>query len=202
MIRLDTPPDSIDRVYAKGLYQLAEEKGGRALLEELAGEFDELVDMFRANPQLEEFVASLIVASDVKEVSLRKIFEGRIHQYILNLMLLLNIKERDGRFVRVAAAFDEMVQAAFGKVEVYVYTRMPIPEDPLNQLRARLRATLGREPVVYAYTDESLLGGIRLRVGDKLVDASYRTRLRMLQEQLTENGVVTMRERASGAIED
>ena len=202
MIRLDTPPDAIDRVYAKGLYELAEEKGGRALLEELAGEFDELVDMFRANPQLEEFVASLIVASDVKEVSLRKIFEGRIHQYILNLMLLLNIKERDGRFVRVAAAFDEMVQQAFGKVEVDVYTRMPIPEDQLNALRDRLRATLGREPVVYAYTDETMLGGIRIRVGDKLVDASFRTRLRMLQEQLTENGVVTMRERASGAIED
>ncbi|GAB4521349.1 MAG: hypothetical protein Tsb0013_24620 [Phycisphaerales bacterium] len=202
MIRLDTPPDAIDRAYAKGLYELAQEKGGRALLEELAGEFDELVDMFRGNPQLEEFVASLIVPSPVKETSLRTIFEGRIHQYILNLMLLLNIKERDGRFVRVAAAFDEMVQQAFGKVEVDVYTRLPIPEDQLALLKERLQQTLGREPVVYAYTDESMLGGIRIRVGDKLVDASYRTRLRMMQERLTEQGVARMRERASDAIED
>ncbi len=202
MIRLDTPPDAIDRVYAKGLFALAEEKGGRALLEELAGEFDELVDMLRAQPELEEFIASLIVGSKVKEVSLRKIFEGRIHQYILNLMLLLNIKERDGRFVRVAAAFDEMVQERFGKVEVDVYTRLPIPEDQLTLLKNRLQEKLQREPVVYAYTDETMLGGIRIRVGDKLVDASFRTRLRNMQEKIGGDGLARMRENAGGAIED
>lgn len=202
MIRLDTPPDAIDRAYAKGLFELADEKGGRALLEELAGEFDELVDLLRGNPKLEEFIASLIVPSKTKEVSLRKIFEGRIHQYVLNLMLLLNIKERDGRFVRVAAAFDELVQEKFGKVEVDVYTRLPIPEDQLSMIKSRLQAALQREPVMYAYTDDQMIGGVRIRVGDKLVDASFNNRLRLMQERLTEEGLASMRERASDAIDD
>lgn len=202
MIRLDTPPDAIDRVYAKALYELAEENGGRALLEEIAGEFDEIVDLLRGNHRLEEFIASLIISSKVKEQSLRRIFEGRIHQHILDLMLLLNMKERDGRFVRVAAAFDELVQERFGKVEVDVFTRLPIPEDQLNLLKQRLQSALQREPVIYAYTDETMLGGIRIRVGDKLVDASFQTRLRVMQEQINHHGVAVMRERAHDAIEE
>ena len=202
MIRLDTPPDAVDRAYAKGLFELADEKGGRAMLEEFAGEFDELVDLLRANPQLEELIGSLIIPSKEKEESLRRIFEGRISRLILNLMLLLNIKERDGRFVRVAAAFDEMVQERFGKVEVDVYTRLPVPEDQLASLKDRLRAALDREPVIYAYTDETMLGGVRIRVGDKLVDASFNARLRAIHERLEESGLDSLREQIQKTFED
>lgn len=202
MIRLDTPPDAIDRSYAEAFFELAEQQGGRPLLEELSGEFDELVELLRSNPKLEEFIASLIINSEEKEHALRRIFEGRISQLILNLMLLLNKKERDGRFVRVAAAFDQMVQERFGRVEVDVFTRLPIPEDQLAALKARLQEAMQREPIVYAYTDESMIGGVRIRVGDKLVDASFATRLRNMQERLAESGLAGLRERARDTIQD
>lgn len=202
MIRLDTPPDAIDKVYAKSLFELAEAKGGRALLEELSGELDELVDLIRKNPSFEEFIASRIIAAEAKEATMRRVFEGRISDHVLNTMLLLNRKDRGGRFVRVAVAFDEMVQERFGKVEVDVYTRMPIPEDQLAALKAQLQAALGREPVVYSYTDETMLGGIRVRVGDKLVDASFTTRVRAIRERMTDFGIATVRERADDLYQD
>ncbi len=202
MIRLDTPPDAIDKVYAKSLFELAEAKGGRALLEELSGELDELVELIRQNPKLEELIASRIVASEAKSASLRKIFDGRVSEHVMYLMLLLNKKGRASRFVRVAVAFDEMVQEQFGKVEVDVYTRMPIPEDQLAHLKAQLQSALGREPVLYAYTDETMLGGIRVRVGDKLVDASFTTRVRAIRERLTDFGIASVRERAESMYQD
>jgi F-type H+-transporting ATPase subunit delta len=202
MIRLDTPPDSVDRAYAKSLFELVEGQGGRAKLEELDGELDELVDLLRSEPKLEEFLASQIIPVDQKEKSLRSIFAGRISDPILNTMLYLVRKDRGGRFVRVAGAYDEMVQERFGRIEVDVYTRLPIPEDQLASLKERLQAEFAREPVIYPYTDETMIGGIRIRVGDKLVDASFNTRLRRMSELFKEEGMALMREKAQQAIDD
>jgi F-type H+-transporting ATPase subunit delta len=120
----------------------------------------------------------------------------------MNLALLLNRKGRAGRFVRVAVAFDQMVQEQFGRVEVDVYTRFPMPADQLERLRGTLRTALSREPIIYTYTDPSMIGGLRVRVGDRLVDASFSTRLRKMRDLLKEEGGAEIKNRFPNAIED
>ncbi|MEO1129494.1 MAG: ATP synthase F1 subunit delta [Planctomycetota bacterium] len=202
MIRLDTPPDAVDKAYAKSLFELVESQGGRERLEEIASELEELVELARHQPELEEFVASRIIPATSKDRTLRAIFEGRISNVILNLMLLLNRKGRAGRFVRIAVAYDQLVQEQFGKVEVDIYTRYPIPQDQLQRLDEVLRTALRRDPVIYTYTDPSMLGGLKIRVGDSLLDASFTTRLRKMRELLKEEGSAVMRSRFEQSFED
>lgn len=202
MVRLDTPPDAVDKAYAKALFELALEQGGRERLEELSAELDELVDVVRAEPRFEEFIASRIIPVEKKERSLRHILGDHVSKPILNLALLLNKKERAGRFVRVAVAFDQMVQERFGRIEVDVYTRFPMPADQLERLRGTLRAALDREPIIYTYTDPSMIGGLRVRVGDRLVDASFSTRLRKMRDLLKEQGAAEIKTRFDRAVED
>lgn len=202
MVRLDTPPDAVDKAYARALFELAFEGGGRERLEELSSELDDLVDVVRAEPRFEEFIASKIIPVEKKERSLRHILGGRVGEPILNLALLLNRKGRAGRFVRVAVAYDQMVQERFGRVEVDVYTRFPMPADQLERLRGTLRGALGREPIIYTYTDPSMIGGLRVRVGDRLVDASFSTRLRKMRDLLKEEGAARIKNRFQQAVED
>lgn len=202
MIRLETPPDETDKIYARSLFELAEAKGGREKLEELSAELDELADLVRANPRLAEFTASRIIASEKKEASLRKIFEGRISELLMSTILVLNRKGRLGQFLRVASAYQEMVESKFGRIEVDVYTRFPLPPEQADHLRSVLRERMGREPVLYAYTDKSMLGGFKIRVGDKLLDASFATRLRKMKDRIKEDGGKEIRARFERAIED
>lgn len=202
MVRLDTPPDAVDKAYAKAFFDLVHERGGREFLEEIVAEFDDLVDIVRAEPRFEEFIASKIIPVTKKERSLRAILEGRVSELVVNLVLLLNRKERAGRLVRVIAAFDQMVQEKFGRVEVDVYTRFPMPTEQLDRLRETLRVALKREPVVYTYTDPAMIGGLRVRVGDQLVDASFATRLRKMRDLLKEEGGAKIRARYDRSYDD
>ncbi len=202
MVRIDTPPDAVDKAYAKSLFELAEEKGGRDRLESVAAELEELVEIARANPRFEEFIASRIIPADRKAASLRTMFAGRVDDLIFHTMLVLNKKGRADRFARVAAALGHMVEERFGRVEVDVYTRFPIPPDQLESLRSILHQRLDREPVIYTYTDPSMIGGLKVRVGDQLLDASFSTRLRKMRELLAEEGGELIRERFASVFED
>jgi F-type H+-transporting ATPase subunit delta len=190
---IDSPPDALSRVYAGSLFDLAQSDGGQARLESLAGEIEALVELTRSMPQLSEFFASRILGTREREASLQKMFKGNISDLFLHFLLVVNRKERLNQFLPIAAAFDEMMQAKFGRVEVDVYTRHDLNRDQVNHIQARLAEALGRDPVVHAYTDPTMLGGMRLQVGDKLVDASVSTMLRKMREQLKTKGSDALR---------
>lgn len=196
----DGPAEAVDRVYAQSLFELADGAGGRSRLEELSGEVDELGDYLRGQPQLSEFMSSRIIGAEERERSLRVIFEGKISDLLLRFLLTLNRKARLNRFLRIGEAFEEMVQEKFGRIEVDVYTRHPVSPEQLESSRERLRAALGREPVVHAYTDPSMIGGVKLQVGDRLYDASVATRLRKMNELMTGEGESLMRARFERAV--
>ncbi len=199
---IDSPPDALARVYAVSLYQLAEKEGGRGRLEELASELEDLVELTRSIPQLSEFFASRILGAQDREAAIRKMFAGRCSGLLTNFLLVLNRKDRLNQLLPIAAAFDEMIQEKFGRIEVDVYTRHELSRDQVMDIQKKLAEPLGREPVVHAYTDEKMLGGMRLQVGDKLVDASVSTMLRKMRDQLRTSGSDTLRARFDRLIQD
>lgn len=199
---IDQPPEAVDKIYALSLFELAETQGGRALLEEVADEVEQLREGRSRDPQVQEFFRSRIIPAPVKAGVLQRALGGKIHRLVLNLMLLLAKKERLDRAQRVFDAFDQLMQERFGKVEVDVYTRFPLGEGELGALRDRLQAVLKREPIMHAYIDESMIGGIKLQIGDKMMDASVATTLRRMREQLLEGGASEVRSRSGRIIEE
>lgn len=199
----DAPPEALDKVYAEALFDLAETdgSGGRERLESLSGEMDELVELTRANPELSEFLASRIIPTDQREKSLEKLFKGRVSPLLFNFMVILNRKERLSRLLPIANAFERMVQEKFGRIEVDVWTRHPLPQDQVASLKSHLHQALGREPIVYTYTDANMIGGIRMQVGDRMVDGSVATQLRRMKEVLSKDGASRLREKFGQAFE-
>lgn len=195
------PPDALARLYAASLFELAQAEGGQSRIGEVLSELEEILELARTDFAFGEFLSSRILPVDNRAASLERIFKGRISDLTLRFLLVLNEKERLNHLPAITAAFDEQVQNAFGRVEVDVYTAAPISQEELNLIRARLQSVLGKEPVLHPYTDPSLIGGIRLQIGDQLIDASVATSLRKLRDQLETHGLAEIRARAERLID-
>jgi F-type H+-transporting ATPase subunit delta len=180
--------DALANVYARSLFDLAMEAGGQGKIEEVNDELEQIVELARERREFARFLASPIVDRDARAESIRRIFDGRITDLTLRFLLILNDKGRLDRLEAAASAFDVLVQEAFGRVEVDVYTASVIGEDARSFIRDRIRTALGREPVLHTYADPDMIGGIKLRIGDRLIDGSVETRLRRLRSNLLESG--------------
>lgn len=185
--------DAVSRVYAQSLFELAEAKGGQQAIEEVADELESIVELARADRTFGEFLASRILATEARESSIKTIFSGKVSDLTFNFLLVLNEKDRLGRLSDIAAAYDYLLQEKFGRVEVDVFTAAAIDQSQLDSIKNRLSSALGKEPVLHAYTDAAMLGGLKLQVGDQLIDASVATRLRRMKDQLATEGGAKIR---------
>lgn len=198
---IQAPPDALATIYAKSLFQLAESQGGRDMLEKVAGEIEDVLELTRTDPQFNEFLASRILSAKDRAATLTRIFEGRISDLSLHFLLLLNDKHRLGHLVPIAGAMDQMVQEKFGRVEVDLFTPAPISPEQLREIRDRLQQALKREPIIHPYADPTMIGGIRLQIGDMLIDGSLSSRLRRMKEQMSTEGLARIRERFGEIVE-
>ena len=190
---IESAPDALARLYASALFDLAKESGGQEAIENTIGELEELLELARADATFNEFLSSQILPTDARASSLEKILGDNVSDLTKRFLLVLNAKGRLGNLAPITAAFDQLVQEAFGRVEVDVYTAAPIDADELNSIRERLQSILGKEPVVHPYVDNAMIGGLKLQIGDQLIDASVATRLRRLRDKLSGEGSAQVR---------
>ncbi len=194
--------DAIAQVYAKSLYELADDAGGRDKIVELAEELDQICELARGDRTFREFLASPIINTKARGEAIRRIFHGRVTDLALRFLLVVNNKARLRRLESISAAFDQLVHEALGRVEVDIYTPGPLGPEQLDTIKQRIQAALGKDPVLYSYTDAAMIGGVRLRIGDQLIDGSVASRLRRLRQHLLTSGGSAVRQRLDRIIEE
>jgi F-type H+-transporting ATPase subunit delta len=194
-------PNAATRVYARSLFDLAMAQGGRAKVEEVADELEQVVDLARTQPKMSDLLASPTIGDDARAASLTRIFSGRVNSLTIKFLQVLNEKGRLGALPAVAASFDEVIQEKFGMIEADVYTAQPATPEMVQSLTERLARAMGKEVVVHTYTEPDMIGGVKIRIGDQLLDASIATQLRRLKDKLTQDGTSAMRAKMGRILE-
>ena len=164
--------DALSGVYARSIYELAEEAGGRDKILEIADEIEQVCELARGDRGFREFLGSPIIDRGRRADALRGIFRERVTDLMLRYMLVLNDRGRLGHLEAIGNAYDQLVHEAFGRVEVDLFTPAALDPAQLEAIKQRIGTALSKEPVVYAYTDPSMIGGLKLRIGDQLIDGS------------------------------
>jgi F-type H+-transporting ATPase subunit delta len=181
---LDVGGQRVAKVYAVALLNAAQAKGELA---DVLGELDDLVNkVFSVRPEFETFLTSGAVGRRQKEEVLGKTFQGRCSDTFLNFLLVLNHHERLDMLRGILQSAQELSDDRTGRMRVRVTSAVSLPDDQRNRLVAELRETFQREPLLDLRTDPDLLGGMVVRVGDWLYDASVRSQLLDIRHQIIE----------------
>ncbi len=129
----------------------------------------------------------LLVAEEISDVKktevLLELTEGA-DELVRNLLRLLVDKSRESELAGIYRAFVALVEKAEGLVHVEVVTAVPMPPTLQEALRAKIASSLGKTVELTLSVDKEILGGLRLRIGDQVADASVRHRLERLREVL------------------
>ncbi|MFO0963834.1 MAG: ATP synthase F1 subunit delta [Phycisphaerales bacterium] len=188
---MPTQIDEVAKVYAKSLFELARELGaGEAGIAAMGAELREVCEIVRRDKRALEFFRSPIIDPKRRAASLRAIFAGRVTETLLNFILVLNDKGRLHELLNIEEAYEAMEQAAFGRVEVDVYTvDGRLDSSAEGSIRAQLKSALGKDPVLHVYADRSMIGGLKVRIGDQLIDGSIDAQLRRMRSSILSRGL-------------
>jgi F-type H+-transporting ATPase subunit delta len=180
----DVDEQRVGKVYCDALLNAAEEQGrADEVLEELRALVD---DVFRREPYVEALLSSAALGRERKAEMIRAAFEGRCSDLLLNFLLVLNDHDRLDLLRSVFASYTVRHGARAGQVFALVKTAVPLPDDQREIIVHRIRDYFQREPVLATEVDSELLGGLIIRMGDWVFDASVRSRLAQIRQQLIE----------------
>jgi len=122
--------------------------------------------------------------SEIVDRLLRK----RVRPAVANLVRLLARRGRLDLIAAVSAEFGRLVNIERGIVTAIVTAAAPLRKDELAAVDKRLRAMTGKTVELEVRVDPDLIGGLTVRLGDRLIDASVRGRLERLRDQLIAGG--------------
>jgi len=167
--------------YARSLLELASERGQA---DEVGREMAAVRELLDQNPTFAAFLADPGISSTERGATFEKLFRGRASQLAFNFLGVVNSKGRTRLLGAIAQAYNDLLDQQKGNVEVDVTVAQRLNPDQLEQVRQRVSQALGRNAVVHQYVDENIIGGLVLRVEDRLIDASVRYQLEAMRERL------------------
>jgi F-type H+-transporting ATPase subunit delta len=175
---------TVAKVYAEALFTLATERGQREALDQ---EFRDLLELVRNERAIADFFASPGTPSDDKLAVIEESIAPHVDPVTANFLRLLVQKSRETALVPILEAYQERVDRAEGRVEVRVTAAEPLDEGLLNRIANKLGEVTGQRIDLRSDVDPELIGGLRIRMGDRLLDASLQSRLRQLRERALES---------------
>ena len=120
-----------------------------------------------------------------KERVLRTVMGRGVAPAALNLVLLMVRRGRPGAIEPMIARFAELLRRERGIELAQVRTALPLDDTQRAEITSRLRALTGSQIEMDETVDPDLIGGVAVRIGDQLYDASVRNRLERLRARLT-----------------
>jgi len=167
--------------YAESLLQLAtEQRDAEAIGEEMRG----LAQVLDENPTFGLYLADPGIGEQDRAQAMDHIFRGRVSPLLYKFLGVMNVKGRLGLLRQVIDTYDDLLDEQLGKIEVDVTVAQKLTPDELEQVRQRIGQALGKDAVVHQYVDDAIIGGMVLRAGDKLIDASVRYQLQAIKEKM------------------
>ncbi|MDR0466172.1 MAG: F0F1 ATP synthase subunit delta [Deltaproteobacteria bacterium] len=171
--------------YAKALFSLGE-KSGAPLLEQYGADLAGLAEMVVISPALGRMFKSPVVTAAEKRALVDQLLDkAGADPGVKNFCRLLADKGRLAALPAIAACYGELLDAAKGVLRGTVVTAVSLNAEKQKKLKADLAKKTKSKKLELVFTvDESILGGLMLKVGDRVLDASLRAQLTILRDTI------------------
>ena len=172
----------VTKTYADALFSLAKEEDK---VDALYSEVCDLIGILDDNPDLARVMSHPSVDKNEKIEAIKNIFTGRVSPELCGLLNQIVVNNRYEEIDGILASFVGMVKE-YKKIGVaYVATPFALSDGQKERIERKLLDTTGYEKMEMNFSeDPSLIGGIRIRIGDRVVDSSVSTKLNELAKEL------------------
>ena len=167
------------RRYANALYQEAER---RDCIEAVDADVDLLRQTLEETREFARLVESPAIPQDKKKDVFRALLEERVHALTLRFLELLVDKDRETLLSSLLDTYRDLRDDMLNIVEVQARTPEPLDEDEREKLIQRLKAMTGKDIRLEVRENPSLIGGLVIRIGDRVYDGSVRQKLENLRD--------------------
>lgn len=172
---------TVARPYAQALFDVARDAGALAVYANLA---DELAAV-AGHPQVAEVTADPRLNGEQVYALLTGLVKGELPDDATKFLRLVIANDRLAVLPEVARQFRELKNAAEGVADCVIESAFPMDDGQVQQLVERLAGKFGLKLKPEVHVDAGLIGGVRVTVGDHVMDTTVKTRLAQMHAALT-----------------
>ena len=170
--------------YAVAIFELAQEENK---LEVYGIQLDEICRLISGQADLKAFMNNPQVQPQAKRELFSKLFKEDLASTVYNFIMLLIDKRRESLLEAIVERYQALSNDARNIIEAEVTVAAALIQGQQEQLVAKLEQVTGKTVLVSTRVDKSIIGGIVVKLGDKLIDGSVVRRMQSLQKQLMAN---------------
>ena len=172
--------EEIAQVYARSLFEAAKDQDK---LDEIREQLGVFADAVAESHDLQVFFFSPYLSTQEKTDGLRRAIEGADEAF-LNFLDLVVENHRMPVIFRVRREFDELWEEENQLLPVQVTSAVPLDDAIVQEIGSTIGEQTGKQVELSSHVDPDILGGIVVRVGNSILDASIRNRLEQLRKQV------------------
>lgn len=172
---------TVARTYARALFGAAKDLDK---LEVIAEDLKDMEQVLGNETELVRFLSMPSIPQSEKIDALRDIFSGMVSEEFLIFICILIEKGRLSQFERIAREFDAIRNEEEGFSAGVIYSSIPLTQDRLEKFEEETGRLLREKVRLTNEIDESLLGGIKILINGKMIDASVKTRVSALADAI------------------
>lgn len=173
----------VSKTYSEAIFNIALEEGR---LSDIQNEFEFVVSIMNEYPDFYEILKTPKINATEKKTVLQEAFGEKISQTLLNFLKIIIDKKRGSDILEIKADFDDRIDRQMGIAKATVESVVPLSDEQLNILKSNLNRITGKEIRISTKINPELLGGMVVKVGDKVIDGSVKFKLEGMLESLTQ----------------
>lgn len=171
----------IARRYATALFGAASKMD---IIDRVESDLGLVSYVFETSPRLMESIESPMIPSSKKHEIIKDIFADKVHRITLMYLDLLIDKQREGAIVQTEGEYVRLANEARGILAVEVTSAVRLSEAEEAALTAKLVEITGKSIHLTKHVDSAIIGGLKVRIGDKVIDGSITGQLAALKVKM------------------
>jgi F-type H+-transporting ATPase subunit delta len=173
----------VDR-YATAMMELADRSN---LHDNINRDLYLLKDLVKSNNELAALIDHPLISSEDKKDVLEKILSGEIAEYVLNLVRVLADSNRLLIMPLIADRYNAILCKKRNIDTAEVITAIPIDEGTLHRVKEKLEKLFQKQVNIKSRVDKSILAGMVIKISDKIIDGSIKTKFENMKKQLVQS---------------
>ncbi|MBK5252305.1 MAG: F0F1 ATP synthase subunit delta [Peptostreptococcaceae bacterium] len=167
--------------YSEALFDVAVEVDKIDLfMEDLNG----VVDSFDEYPEFFELFKTPQISIEEKKDIIENVFSGKINQEVLNFLKIVIDKQRGKEIAAITKAYEARVYKHKGIEKATIVSAVPLSDENMKLITEKLETLTGKIIEMTGKIDKTILGGVTVRIGDRVLDGSLKSRLENVKEDL------------------